>query len=409
MPTLRFPRLLPVVVVAASAGVANAQPFLLPAITSVSENASGTQIVIAGFGFGNKPHGVTIGGTKLTVTAETSSSITAQLPVNIAPGSYLLTVVGQNSFLPLFFAVTLGTQGVQGATGPAGLPGLPGPAGPAGVPGRAGLTGATGPVGPAGATGLTGAAGPVGPAGAAGPIGLTGATGPVGPAGATGPVGPAGAAGTTGPVGPAGAAGPIGLTGLAGPQGATGATGPIGLTGPQGTAGVIGPAGPSGPTGPQGTAGPLVLNGNTTFPATVTPSQNDAYVGTLTGATTAVVSSTATLRAAQLLLPTACTNVTLAVRAIGVPPLVAGVIALVYGKDAGGATGTSFPATGIAGRCIITGPPSGGKGLPQGEATCTLGPVQTLPAVPYVLELLADKTTMPEFANVNLLTTLTCQ
>ena len=85
----------------------------------------------------------TISDQPLTVTSFTDAVIVANLPANIAAGTYLLTVT--NSKRASGSAdVTIGAAGPQG---PAGLQGPAGPQGPAGSQGPAGPAGPTGPIG----------------------------------------------------------------------------------------------------------------------------------------------------------------------------------------------------------------------------------------------------------------------
>jgi len=184
-------------IVVASASSLLAQASIQSAIPNVTTTPQ--QITITGVHLNGGPLEkgapiVALGGQTLTVTSISPTTIVADLPSGIVPGTYLLVL--QYGNLPVAFSnLTLGTvgpqgeQGPQGPAGPMGVPGLPG------LPGPAGLAGATGP---AGLVGPAGAAGPIGPAGPAGPAGATGAEGPVGPIGPTGPAGP------TGPTGPAG-------------------------------------------------------------------------------------------------------------------------------------------------------------------------------------------------------------
>jgi hypothetical protein len=242
-----------------------AQEQLIPIVNAVSENVAGTTITIAGTGFGTRTPTVNLAGKNLTVVGYSDTVVTANLPAEIAPGAYLLTVQNNLTRLVTLFTAAIGQIGPQGAPG---LPGAQGPAGPAGTPGLpgspgpAGAVGPAGPAGPAGSTGSVGPAGPIGPSGPAGPAGQTGATGltgpagPIGPSGLPGPAGPAGPIGATGLAGPSGAAGPAGPIGATGLTGATGSTGPAGPVGPAGASGLTGPAGPAGPEGPSGLAGP---------------------------------------------------------------------------------------------------------------------------------------------------------
>ncbi len=284
--------------------LAQAQQTFFPVVFSVTENAAGTQITINGTGFGTKTPSVTLGTASLTVVQASDTSITANLPANVAVGDYLLTVQNRRTYLTAIFTLAIGSIGTgSGQQGPPGPQGPAGPAGPAGPPGPAGLPGPAGAVGPAGATGPAGPAGPIGapgpagpagaigpigPAGPAGPQGAAGVAGPVGPAGAIGPAGPAGPIGAAGPQGPTGAVGPAGAIGPPGPQGATGAAGPVGAigppgpagaTGPIGPAGVAGPAGPIGPAGPQGATGPIGPAGPTGLTGPIGPAGPQGATG----------------------------------------------------------------------------------------------------------------------------------
>lgn len=184
----------------------------------------------------------------LTVVDKSNTSITALLPLDVVPGSYVITLGNgdandQDFFVTLSGAGPMGPTGATGATGPTGPMGETGPMGQTGAQGP---TGATGPQGMAGPTGPQGLVGPTGPQGLLGP---TGAAGPTGPQGA---IGPTGAQGVTGPQGEIGAQGPQGAMG---PMGATGPTGPAGLQGLIGPTGSTGATGATGPTGPMGVTG----------------------------------------------------------------------------------------------------------------------------------------------------------
>lgn len=232
IPMLRYARLLVCLALVIPA-FADSDNDKFPVILNVTENTAGTQITITGTGFGPHTPTVYLSAGKLTVTASTDTSITANLPVGLAAGAYLLEVVNSDKHHEAYFAADLGQVG------------------------------------------------PTGPQGPQGPMGL------IGPPGATGPAGPQGATGAIGPQGPPGATGP------AGPQGATGATGapgPAGPTGPTGATGAPGPAGPTGPTGAQGAQGPAGVNGgqvwsgNVTIPATNPGSVVGSPVGQSLGA-----------------------------------------------------------------------------------------------------------------------------
>ncbi len=139
---------------------ARAQLFSI--ISNTKVNTSTNMITIAGSGFNSrvKP-AVNLGGTNLTVSSFTATSIVASLGSVTAPGTYLLTVTSGVTFAAA--DVTLGAVGPQGPMGPQGLTGA------TGATGATGTTGQTGPTGATGATGPTGETGPTGPQGAPGP------------------------------------------------------------------------------------------------------------------------------------------------------------------------------------------------------------------------------------------------
>jgi|GEM_PF-3230723 Collagen triple helix repeat (20 copies) len=173
-----------------------------PTIISASANASNTAINVTGTNFvaqdKNHPLVANLDNMQLTITASTPTSLTANLPTNIAPGSYNLFVSSSGNVTDSGHTaeldVTIGTTGPRGATGATGATGAPGPtgatgaAGATGSPGANGMNGAPGPTGATGNNGLNGATGPTGATGA------PGATGTQGPTGATGPAGGGGSA-----------------------------------------------------------------------------------------------------------------------------------------------------------------------------------------------------------------------
>jgi hypothetical protein len=229
-------------------------------VSVAATDAGATTLFLAGSGF-HADSRVLLGSQPLAVLAVATdgSTLTAQLPAGLAPGTYLVTLVtGPGQVQQAAFAVTLGAVGPQGDPGPAGPEGA---AGPAGSPGPAGPAGPAGPSGAAGAKGADGAPGPAGANGAAGP------------AGAPGPAGPAGAAGTPGAIGPAGPQGPQGV------PGAAGAPGPQGVAGPAGAPGSMGPMGPMGPVGPAGSAGPGVVRSGLATGLGAAPTGSLAFIG----------------------------------------------------------------------------------------------------------------------------------
>ena len=120
-----------------------------PIMTSVVPDAGLTTLTIGGTNLG-APGTTTVNidnyAAPLTLTSVTSTSVVANLPAGIAPGSYLLTLTVSTSKAPLAdeFWVSLPVMG------------------PAGPVGATGATGATGPTGATGATGATGVAGVTG-------------------------------------------------------------------------------------------------------------------------------------------------------------------------------------------------------------------------------------------------------
>lgn len=251
-------------------------------IRKAQVDVSANRMTITGVNFGSSVPTVKLEGVKLTLVSHSPTQIVANLPSNIQPGTYLLTVSrGNGNPKNDAFDVTIGATGAQG---PAGAPGPQGPVGPAGTQGPQGVKGETGAPGAVGAQGAQGETGSQGTRGEAGPQGETGAQGPTGPMGPQGLQGPQGEqgpqglkgdqgdTGETGAPGPAGAQGPQGerglqgeqgVQGLTGPQGPQGATGPVGPQGERGTQGEIGPQGIAGPTGPQGSQGERGPQGET--------------------------------------------------------------------------------------------------------------------------------------------------
>jgi len=132
----------------------------------------------------------------LFVLSHLSEEIVVQLPLDVAPGDYLLTVsTGNSSNRTHSYDLTLGAVGPDGLQGP---PGDPGP------PGEQGIQGEPGPQGDPGPQGETGDQGPQGEPGDRGPQGLQGEPGERGPQGDQGSTGPIGPPGPPGPIGPPG-------------------------------------------------------------------------------------------------------------------------------------------------------------------------------------------------------------
>jgi len=173
-----------------------------PVITYTEINYSNMILYVYGSDFGNKKPIVKLGDIQLLVLNWGRGQITAQLPLDVAPGSYSLTLFcnfrHHNKMLEASLSVAIGAEGPQGDPGPQGPMGLAGPAGPQGPAGQMGPQGPAGQIGPQGPAGQ----GPQGPAGQMGPQGPQGPIGLTGPAGPEGPVGPQGPAGTGGSVDP---------------------------------------------------------------------------------------------------------------------------------------------------------------------------------------------------------------
>jgi hypothetical protein len=139
-----------------------------PAITHTEIDYSTMTMVVYGSDFGTKRPVVKLGDAQLQVLSWRPERVTAQLPLDIAPGSYNLTLFctfrHHCKTLEASLSVAVGAQGPQGEPGPPGPMGLTGPAGPQGPQGP------EGPEGPIGITGPQGPQGPPGPAGTGGPL-----------------------------------------------------------------------------------------------------------------------------------------------------------------------------------------------------------------------------------------------
>jgi hypothetical protein len=166
-----------------------------PVIRNVKVDHEAGTMAIEGVHFGSSPI-VEIDYHPVTVYGAAPTLIVAELPMAMAPGSYVVSVqTARSAIFTAYFVVAVGARGPAGPQGPEGAPGPEGPAGPVGEPG---------PAGPAGPPGAQGPEGPQGPAGPPGPAGAAGAQGTQGPAGSVGPIGPGGPQGPEGPQGPAG-------------------------------------------------------------------------------------------------------------------------------------------------------------------------------------------------------------
>jgi hypothetical protein len=155
-----------------------------PAITHAEVDYDTMILYLYGGDFGNKKPIVKLGDTELVLLNWHPGEIAAQLPSDIVPGSYRLTLhrnIYHHKMIDASLSVTIGAEGP---------PGEPGPEGPIGL---------TGPTGPQGPGGPQGPAGPIGLQGPQGPIGLTGPAGLQGPEGPQGPAGPSGKGGSIDP------------------------------------------------------------------------------------------------------------------------------------------------------------------------------------------------------------------
>lgn len=263
--------------------------------TAKSDVNSGELSLYGDFGYNvsNSTLILTLGREILMPVFVNSNKIVAQLPNDIEPGTYRVTLSIENNNNDSkqgfdVIDVTIGHQGATGEAGEQGKTGEQGPAGPMGPQGPRGF------VGPQGETGEQGSAGPQGPKGNKGQTGTQGSQhivraqrapgeqgspglrgqkgnkGEQGPVGLTGPqgmTGPQGLAGPQGPRGEQGKKGPIGIAGPHGPKGEQGETGELGAPGiggahgPQGEMKVMGPAEPQGKQGAKGTQGPKGVAG----------------------------------------------------------------------------------------------------------------------------------------------------
>jgi hypothetical protein len=134
-----------------------------PVITHTEIDYSTMTIYVYGSDFGTRKPILKLGDIQLVVLNWRAGQIAAQLPSDLAPGSYSLTLFStfhhHNKMLEASLSVAIGGEGLQGEPGPQGPMGLTGPAGPQGP---------AGPPGPIGLTGAAGAQGPAGPAGTGG-------------------------------------------------------------------------------------------------------------------------------------------------------------------------------------------------------------------------------------------------
>jgi hypothetical protein len=133
-------------------------------VNSAQANLSTNTIAIFGRNFGKQPPEVKLDAAILVVTSFSPTTIQANLPVGLPPGSYhLIVVAGRGSPRVGLLDVTIGSTGPEGPQGPQRAQG---PQGPQGV------AGAVGPVGPGGPNGSPGPSGPAGPQGHGGFQGL---------------------------------------------------------------------------------------------------------------------------------------------------------------------------------------------------------------------------------------------
>ena len=113
-----------------------------PTIVSTDANFQTNQITIAGSNFGTPKPSVTLDGHAVTVVAHTPTTAVVDMPSNLAPGAYLLTLKNMSDGLTVSFDITLGVVGPQGPQGPQGSQGPQGPQGAQGPQGQQGPQGA---------------------------------------------------------------------------------------------------------------------------------------------------------------------------------------------------------------------------------------------------------------------------
>jgi hypothetical protein len=169
---------IPGTVSAESDGVVESVFTHTPVITQTEVDYSTMTLSVYGSNFGAKKPIVRLGDEQLVLLSWNPGEVVAQLPMEIAPGSYNLTLFSTfhryHKNLEASLSVTIGAEGPPGEPGPQGPMGLTGPAGPQGPVGPQGPLGAIGPQGPTGLTGPPGPEGPVGPQGPPGPAGTGG-------------------------------------------------------------------------------------------------------------------------------------------------------------------------------------------------------------------------------------------
>jgi hypothetical protein len=129
-------------VIAPSVSLAQGAPTAQkPSIISTDDNFQTNQITIAGSNFGTPEPYVTLDGHAATVVTHTPTTVVVDIPSNLAPGAYLLTLKNMSDDLVGSFVVTLGNVGPQGAQGPQGPQGAQGAQGPQGPQGQQGPPG----------------------------------------------------------------------------------------------------------------------------------------------------------------------------------------------------------------------------------------------------------------------------
>ena len=112
-----------------------------PLIVSTDANFQTNQITVTGSNFGTPEPYLTLDGHAATVVTHTPTTVVIDIPSNLAPGAYLLTLKNMSDDLTGSFAVTLGSVGPQGAQGSQGPQGPHGPQGPQGAQGQQGPRG----------------------------------------------------------------------------------------------------------------------------------------------------------------------------------------------------------------------------------------------------------------------------
>src|ERR1700694_3367245 len=87
---------------------------LMASIQATTVDTAHQQITIAGKGFGTVKPTVSLDNIPLNVISYTDTAISAFLPANLVPGSYLLTLTRPHWPFPVLFITTIGGPGGSG-------------------------------------------------------------------------------------------------------------------------------------------------------------------------------------------------------------------------------------------------------------------------------------------------------